>query len=292
MTYDAMTYLVTGATGNIGRKVVDHLIARGATDIRALSAKPDKANLPDGVQVHQGFIGDLDSLEGLFDGVQRMYLAPYEETAAQVCQRAADAGVQHIVDVSGPPDNWWYGVAEAVQASAPSWTHLWPGEFIENTAVWADQIRGSLLQGRAVVKDAFGDSANAPVCMDDIAEVAAAIMVSGTSGEGGARCEGSVAPEFDRTELYLAGPQLLTKREKVAAIAAGLEIDIDFVQISREEAITMLQPSMGEYAQWYVGLSAQTHEPEQSWVQVVPTVTGRPATNTAQWVAANRHEFR
>ena len=33
-----MTILVTGATGNIGRRVVDHLITLGAKDIRALAA--------------------------------------------------------------------------------------------------------------------------------------------------------------------------------------------------------------------------------------------------------------
>ena len=38
-----MTILVTGATGNIGRRVVDHLITLGATDIRALTVNPAKA---------------------------------------------------------------------------------------------------------------------------------------------------------------------------------------------------------------------------------------------------------
>ncbi len=44
-----MTILVTGATGNIGRRIVDHLIDLGANDIRALTKNPAKANLPDGV---------------------------------------------------------------------------------------------------------------------------------------------------------------------------------------------------------------------------------------------------
>ena len=43
-----MTILVTGATGNIGRRIVDHLIDMGANDIRALTTNPDKAKLPDG----------------------------------------------------------------------------------------------------------------------------------------------------------------------------------------------------------------------------------------------------
>ena len=43
-----MTILVTGATGTVGRHVVDQLVKRGA-DVRALVRDPAKANLPAGV---------------------------------------------------------------------------------------------------------------------------------------------------------------------------------------------------------------------------------------------------
>ena len=45
-----MTILVTGATGNVGRNVVDQLVQRGA-NIRALVRDPAKAKLPAGVFV-------------------------------------------------------------------------------------------------------------------------------------------------------------------------------------------------------------------------------------------------
>jgi len=38
-----MKILVTGATGNVGRLVVDELLALGATEVRALTANPAKA---------------------------------------------------------------------------------------------------------------------------------------------------------------------------------------------------------------------------------------------------------
>jgi uncharacterized protein YbjT (DUF2867 family) len=38
-----MTILVTGATGNIGRRIVDRLIDLGANDIRALAKNPAMA---------------------------------------------------------------------------------------------------------------------------------------------------------------------------------------------------------------------------------------------------------
>ena len=46
-----MKILVTGATGNVGRLVVDELLALGATDVRALTNNPAKAALPAGVEV-------------------------------------------------------------------------------------------------------------------------------------------------------------------------------------------------------------------------------------------------
>ena len=63
-----MTILVTGATGNIGRKVVDELVARGVADIRALTTNPAKAALPSGVEAFSGFIGKPETLDGAFEG--------------------------------------------------------------------------------------------------------------------------------------------------------------------------------------------------------------------------------
>ena len=75
-----MTILVTGATGNIGRRIVDHLIDLGANDIRALTKNPAKANLPAGVSAITGYLGDPESLPAALDGVDRVYLAPLPPT--------------------------------------------------------------------------------------------------------------------------------------------------------------------------------------------------------------------
>lgn len=273
-----MTILVTGATANIGRKVVDHLIDRGATDIRALTATPEQAALPDGVDVRTGFIGNTDSLDGVFDGVHRMYLAPHTETARQVCELAAAAGVGHIVDLSGPEDSWWGDVKRAVDASGIACTHLEPGEFTENLTIWAEQIRQT-----GQIRDAFAQSANTPITMADIAEVAAAILVSGD--------DDSVAPEHVGAEYLMGGPQLLTKADKVRAIADGLDREIPFIEVERAEAVELLRPSMGEYAQWYVGVAAETLDPGPEAMDVVPRITGRPATRAADWVRANAALF-
>src|SRR3954466_7231693 len=68
-----MTILVTGATGNVGRQVVEQLVKRGA-DVRALVRDPAKANFPASVNVLKGDLLDVDSLRGAFSGVSTLFL--------------------------------------------------------------------------------------------------------------------------------------------------------------------------------------------------------------------------
>src|SRR5262245_22311193 len=63
-----VTILVTLATGNIGRRIVDHLIDLGANDIRSLTKDPAKAKLPNGVTAITGYLGDPESLPAAFEG--------------------------------------------------------------------------------------------------------------------------------------------------------------------------------------------------------------------------------
>lgn len=62
-----MTILVTGATGNVGRNVVEQLIARGA-DVRAVIRDAAKVDLSAGVEVVQGDLLDVDSLRAAMSG--------------------------------------------------------------------------------------------------------------------------------------------------------------------------------------------------------------------------------
>jgi uncharacterized protein YbjT (DUF2867 family) len=264
--------LVTGATGNIGRLVVDELLAAGATEIRALTNKPEKAALPPEVEVVRGYIGRVETLQGVFDGVEKMYLAPLEETVREVTALAAKAGVRHIVDVSGPKDSWWASVATAVEESGAAWTHLSPGEFMDNMLMWAEQIRTT-----GEVRDGYPDAANAPIDLADIATVAAtALLEDGHAGR----------------EYLLTGPETLTRAEMVRHIGAALGREIPFVEVGHEEAVAVLEPSMGEFARWYVdGMRDLTEHPQQA-NRVVEEITGRPATTFAQWAREKVDEFR
>lgn len=94
-----MRILVTGATGNVGRLVVNHLLEQGFA-IRALSNNPAKAALPPDVEVVEGYLGRLSTLPAALEGVDRLYLAPLPRTVREVVALAADAGVERIVSLT------------------------------------------------------------------------------------------------------------------------------------------------------------------------------------------------
>jgi uncharacterized protein YbjT (DUF2867 family) len=265
--------LVTGATSNIGRMLVDHLLAAGAPDVRALTNDPARAALPAGVEVVEGYLRRLDTVPDALEGVDRMYLAPTPDTVGDVVALARRAGVGHIVDLSGEPESWWGSVTRAVEEGGTPWTHLWPGDFMENTTIWAHQIRTT-----GTVREPYPDSATAPIAMDDIAAVAATALLE-DSHAGRA--------------YTLTGPETLTRVEMVRRLGDALGLDVPFVEVSRADAIGVLTPTMGANAEWYVDnvLGGFAGQPMPT-TSTVEEITGRAATTFAQWAAAHADEFR
>ena len=267
-----MKILVTGATGNIGRKVVDHLISLGADDIRALSNHPERADLPEEVEVVPGYVRRLSSLPAAFEGVERMYLAPALETVSDVVRLAHEAGIRRVVDLSGDENTDWQPVAQAVENSGMSWTHLFAGEFMDNYAMWADSVRDT-----GTVREPYPESANAAIAMDDIARVAATILTQ----DG-----------HDGNTYTLTGPETLTRAERLRQIGVALGRELTFVTVSRAETVERLRPAMGDFAEWYVsGLAATVDHPQQA-TTAVADLSGRPATTFAEWAAAHADLFR
>src|ERR1700730_5718157 len=99
-----MTILVTGATGRVGRHVVEQLVKRDA-DVRVLVRDPLKANFPARVNVVQGEMLNIDSLRSAFAGVSTLFLlnavAGDEFTQAlSALNIAREAGVERVVYLS------------------------------------------------------------------------------------------------------------------------------------------------------------------------------------------------
>ena len=94
--------LVTGATGRVGRAVVAELLGAGVP-VRALTRRPDAAELPADVEVVAGDLTVPESLEAGLQGVGAVFLvwtAP-PTTAPAVVERLA-SHTRRLVFLSSP----------------------------------------------------------------------------------------------------------------------------------------------------------------------------------------------
>lgn len=282
-----MSILVTGATGNVGRLVVDHLLASGATKVRALTNNPAKAALPAGVEVVEGYLGKLETVPAALEGVDVLYLAPLPQTVREVVELAKNAGVRRVVDLSSSnadeeaaadPSGWHcYAVEKAVEDSGLPWTHLRPGEFMTNMLDWAEQIRTT-----GAVRSAYPEATNAPIALDDVAKVAAVCLLD----------DRHVGEKYEMT-----GPESLRRIDFVRIIGEVIGREVRFVELSHEEAVAEFTeaasayPEAREIAEWLVnGLATMADYPQP----VSPTfesLVGHPGTTFASWVAENRGRF-
>ncbi|MGZ2379082.1 NmrA/HSCARG family protein [Rhizobium leguminosarum] len=210
-----MTILVTGATGNVGRQVVEHLVKRGA-DVRALVRDPSKAEFPAGVSVVQGDFLDVDSLRNAMSGVSTLFLlnavVPDEFTQALIALNVArSAGIERIVYLSVihadlyvnvPHFAGKFGVERMIEEMGFKATILRPAYFIQNDLTVKDVITGY-----GAYPMPIGPKGLAMIDVRDIAEIAALELL---------RREQAAEPlALDR--INLVGPETLTGTD-IAAI--------------------------------------------------------------------------
>src|SRR5262245_27906628 len=131
-----MRVLVTGATGHVGRIVVEQLVAAGVR-VRAMSRQPSAA-FPPSVEAVAGDLLDPLGMTPVLADVDRLYLFPVAATAREVVAAARRAGVERIVVLSsaavtsGADTAFHLPVEQAVEELGPEWTHVRPGEFMLN----------------------------------------------------------------------------------------------------------------------------------------------------------------
>ncbi len=203
-----MTILVTGATGTVGRQVVQHLLQRGAT-VRALVRNLSTANLPEGVELHQGDQLDVDALRAAFNGVSTLFLlnavAADEFTQALVTLNVArEAGVKRVVYLSVIHSDRYvnvphfagkYGVEHMIEQMGFSATILRPAYFMDN-----DHMVKDVVKGYGVYPTPIGSKGLAMIDTRDIAEIAALELID----------RDQTAEDSAVTRLNLVGPEALT----------------------------------------------------------------------------------
>ena len=274
-----MTYLVTGATGTVGRAIVARLLADGEP-VRALTRDPDRAGLPSGAEVVAGNLSDPDTLDGVFDGVRAMYLFPVFSREAETLARAADAGVRRVVVLStdavseGVDMGGHVAVETAATESGLEWTIVRPGEFAGNKPhLWARSIRDE-----GVVRTAYPDVTGRPVHEADIADV----VVTALREPG------------HHTRVYRPVGPLATHREQIAALgqALGREIAVETVSHSVERR-AMIEVGTPPWAADHIlsYFPRWIDEPPEPSTDI-ETVTGHPPRTFAQWAVDHADELR
>ncbi|TGQ16804.1 MULTISPECIES: NmrA/HSCARG family protein [unclassified Mesorhizobium] len=187
-----MTILVTGATGRVGRHVVDQLLQRGAT-VRVLTRDPAKASFPTGVDVAEGDLLDIDALRSAFKGVSTLFLlnaVTGDEFAQAIITLnvAREAGVDRVVylsvfeadrAVNVPHFAVKFGAERMLVQMDFSATILRPTYFIDNESMVKDVI-----MEHGVYPMPIGSKGVAMVDARDIAEVAAIELIRRDSAPG------------------------------------------------------------------------------------------------------------
>lgn len=268
---------VTGATGNIGRPLIEILTAAGEA-VTAISR--NATELPTGAVRIEADLADPGSLRPAFEGAERLFLlipGPQYDLPAIVAV-AKNAGVERIVLVSSQrvasrPEERLGFMETAVTESGLEWTMLRPSGFASNAFLWAEQIRTD----RAVTAP-FGDVGLPVVDPADIAEVAAlALREDGHTGR----------------IHTLTGPAPVSPREQAEAIAVALGERIEFVEQTRDEAFEALNRKWpAEVVEGTLRVLGSPNEAERTVHPDIEDLTGHPARAFAEWAQRNTAAFR
>ncbi|MHC5903098.1 SDR family oxidoreductase [Streptomyces sp. S6] len=215
--------LVTGATGNIGRALLEEL--RG-TPVRALTRDASRAGFPEAAEAVEGDLTRPETLNSALDGVRSLFLLQGTGAEEEILSRARRAGVDGVVLVSSitvethphlPAAQRNLAVERALRDSGMSWTILRPTQFASNTLWWAQGIRE-----RGEVRAPYVDTGLPTIHPADVAAVAHRALTSPAAHHG-------------RTHP-LTGPARITVREQVAALSEALGRDLTLTELTRSQA--------------------------------------------------------
>ncbi|HEY3511744.1 MAG TPA: NAD(P)H-binding protein [Kribbella sp.] len=263
--------VITGATGNVGRPLVQTLIAAGE-DVVPVSRSGEG---------HQADLTKPETLQPALDGAKAVFLLTSADFLAHgnlndVVEVIRAAGVPRVVLLSsqGVGTKRHPAVHEdAVTGSGLEWTILRPGNFASNAFQWAESIRTS-----RTMYAPFADVALPAVDPQDIAEVAAAALRDGSHA---------------RAIYTLTGPAAISPRRQAEVIQDAIGTPIRFNELTRDQARANMLNFMPEpVVESTLDVLGKPQPGEQAVSPDVETVLGRPPHTFATWLSRNLQAFR
>ncbi len=278
--------LVTGATGRIGRAVVDQLTDAGVP-VRALVRRSEAAvTLPPDVEIVNGDLTVPESLDAALRAVSTVFLvwtAPPQAAAAVVDRLAAHA--QRVVYLSAPhrtPHPFFRQpnpmaalhaeIERLIAATGLDSTIVRPGMFASNALFWWS----AAIRGDGLVRWPYGAAETAPVDDRDVAAVVALTLRGGGHAGG---------------DYVLTGPESLTQAEQIRIVGDALGRPLTFEEMPpdefRHETPEASRPAADMLlAAW----NAATGRPAYV-TSTVSDLLGRPARTFRQWVTDHATSF-
>lgn len=284
------SYLVTGASGQLGKRVLELLLAADADTIIATTRTPDKlADFAEqGVIVRQADFDDPASLDEAFKGADRLLLISTDavgESDKRITQHqnavaaAEKAGIKHVVytsllnPIDSPvvfaPDH--AGTEKALADSSIGWTIL-------RNNVYMDMLVPTLnraLQSGQLFK-AAGDGKVSYVTREDCAQAAAAALLS----------------TFDETRILdITGPDTLSQAELAELTASITGKPLAYVPIELEAVIEGMvsaglpQPIAEIYASFDTAIAQDTFETVSSAFE---DLTGQKPTSVKAFLTEHQ----
>jgi uncharacterized protein YbjT (DUF2867 family) len=282
-----MTYLITGATGDIGSRVVERLVERGERPrIFARDVNKARARFDHRVEIFFGDLADPAALRTAMEGIDALFLLntgpeiPVRDELAAIAAKATS--LKHLVKLSsldvkqGLAIGAWHERGEAaIRASGVPFTFLQPTGFMSNLLAWAPSIKTE-----GVVRASTYDGRRAFIHSDDIAAVATEVLTT---------------HRYVGESLALTGPEALSFAEVTAKIGRAIGKQLTFQPISDDEARQRYAATGAPAAETaaHVALWRATREGRLATVtDTVEGVLGRKSIPLDQWIVENAAAFR
>src|SRR6266404_6357282 len=281
--------LITGASGNVGKTVLQAVAKSGAKHRAMYRSAAEAAKAPAGTEPAIADFAKPETLGAALKNVDSVYLvcSPIPELVqleSNMIDACVAAGVQHVVlnsalgagDYEKSFPSWHRKVEENLKASGIEFVILRPNGFMQNIlAFLAPSIRA-----QGAFYDAMGDAKTSLVDLRDVAAVAAMALTS----------------EGHATKIYeLKGPEALTQDEIAKRIAERSGRAVSHVNIPQEaHQKAMLDLGMPEWQvkalielqDYYVRGSAAAVD------GLIAKLLGRPERTMDAFLTENAGEFR
>ena len=279
------TILVTGASGNIGRPLVQQLSGAGCTVIAGSSSGKSVS----GVATRHVDFADTASLQTAFAGVDTLFLLlPLVSNklalARNAIAAAKAAGIQHIVRSSGAGADAASGFAlpklqgeidQLVMDSGIAYTLVRPATFMQNFATYY----AGMIQGGALYLPQ-GEGRVSYIDVSDIAAVNATILKNPAAHVG---------------QMYtLTGGAAVSNAEAMKMVGDAIGRPVSYVAVPDEAAVASMQ-GMG-MDDWSINQMMSLHRLTAAGYAAGTTDTvrkllGREPTRFADFVAANQRAW-